>query len=501
LTDPPAEPILTEVLSPRHLLALAGVCAFTIWFGFVACATDPGLDTPKGGKKDASGDGSGGGGGIPSGDAWPQGGFGSPCTVQTDCIEGKCVDTGQGKPKLTCVLPCKTTGNACPNGAYCTFHPDEGYICVPDVGNQCSKCISDADCPSTGDKCVPSPKIDRFCARDCSYDSQCPAGNVCVAVGDYPPDAGASAPDGGSVGDAGSPTKPLKMCVPSGNESCPCNAKRDGVKRVCTSTSGSVVCEGTETCNGSTSKWEDCSASTPKPEICDGADNDCNGTKDDGTPAALCGTAPPHATWTCNVGVCEVEACEDGWSQFPPGNPSAGCTCQTDTGEPNDTCATPKASGSVSDANTTALTLSGHLSSSSDVDWFQFDTVDSDEGTTNSYHIKIVFSAPATNNEFIFDVVRGAVCGTPDAKHSDLTSYDWCVDGTGTVGGNTVGESSCGPTAPIHCGPHGKPYFIRVKRKPGATPTCDEYKLTVTAKGGGSCDFTQACDTQIDEGP
>jgi hypothetical protein len=102
---------------------------------------------------------------------------------------------------------------------------------------------------------------------------------------------------------------------------------------------------------------------------------------------------------------------------------------------------------------------------------------------------------------FVFDVVRGAVCGTPDSKHSDLTSYDWCVDGTGTVGPNTVGEQSCGATAPIHCGPHGKPYFIRVKRKPGATPTCSAYTLTVTATGGGTCDFTQACDTQIDEGP
>ncbi len=487
--------------SLRRLLAL-GLCTITTWF--VACATDAGLDTPPGGKKDASSDQNnlGGGGGIISGDAWPAGGFGSPCTAQPDCIQGKCVDIGQGKPKLTCVIPCATTGNACPNGAYCVFEKDEGYICIPDANNQCAQCVADVDCPSVGDHCTPSPKIDRFCARDCSFDGMCPTGNVCVDVGGYPP---GSASDGGlpdaGLGEAGPPSKPAKMCVPLGDDSCPCDSKRDGAKRICSQTNGSVVCEGTETCNGASKSWEGCTASSPKPEVCDGADNDCNGTPDDGTPATLCGAAPPHASWKCNQGACEVDACDPGWAAFPPGTPAQGCACQVEAGEPNDTCATATAAGSVSDANTTALTLTGRLSGDADVDWFQFDTVDSDEGTTNSYHIKIVFSQPASNSEFEFDVIRGTGCGTPDSKHSSLTSYDWCVDGTGTVASKTVGEKSCGPTAPLHCGPHGKSYYVRVRRKAGATPTCGQYALTVTAKGGGTCDFTQACDPQIDEGP
>ena len=134
------------------------------------------------------------------------------------------------------------------------------------------------------------------------------------------------------------------------------------------------------------------------------------------------------------------------------------------------------------------------------MDWWKFDTVDSDEGTTNSYHIKVSFSAPTTNDEFVFDIVRGDPCtDTPDAKHTSLTSYDWCVDGSGTVGGKTVGEKTCGTTAPIHCGPHSKPYYMRVKRKTGATRSCTQYTLTVTAKGTMTCDFTQACDPQIDD--
>jgi hypothetical protein len=40
-----------------------------------------------------------------------------------------------------------------------------------------------------------------------------------------------------------------------------------------------------------------------------------------------------------------------------------------------------------------------------------------------------------------------------------------------------------------------------VRRKAGATGTCSQYTLTITAKGGGVCDFAQACDPQINEVP
>jgi hypothetical protein len=242
------------------------------------------------------------------------------------------------------------------------------------------------------------------------------------------------------------------------------------------------VCEGTEQCNGATGKWEGCTAGAPQPEICDGADNDCNGTPDDGTPDKLCASQgnPAHATWACNVGQCEIASCDSGWVNYPPTlPPSAGCPCDI--------------------GNTTALNITGRLTSDADSDWYTFDTVDSDEGSTNSYHLKIGFSAPPSNGEFVFDVVRGGACKVPDAKHTELLDYDWCVDGSGKVGGKDVGEKSCGPTAPLHCGPHGKKYFVRVHRAIGVAGTCAQYTLTVTAKGGGTCDFTQACDPQVDE--
>lgn len=493
------------MVSPRRLLALVlGV----VMIGFVACAENVGVDDGPGGKGgDASTEGGGGtgakDGGVSGNDGgWPTGSFGSPCTKTSDCGTGFCTDIGQAASKSVCVEKC-TAGKACPAGGYCTFHEGHGYICVPDTQNQCAKCTTDAECPNIGDRCTPSPKIDRFCARDCSFDQQCPTGFECVSSGSYPP--GMPQPDAGApdaaVGDAGA--KPAKMCVPVSGDSCPCNSKRDGVKRRCTKTNGSVTCEGTEICNGAKQQWEGCTAGSPQPELCDGADNDCNGTPDDGTITQLCPGTAPHATWKCAFGACEVGTCDAGWAAFPPGPAKNGCACQLDASEPgNDTCsATATSAGSVTDANTTPLAIKGTLSSATDVDWWRFDTVDSNESTTNSYHIKIEFTAPTTNSEFTFDVIRGAACATPDSKHSDLTSYDWCVDGTGTVGGKTVGEKACGATAPIHCGPHTKPYFVRVKRKSGSTPTCSQYTLTVTAKGGGTCDFTQACDPQINEAP
>jgi hypothetical protein len=493
------------VLLPRRLLALAAG-ALTTWF--VACAQDAGLDDTGhggGGGTDGGGDGQAGTGGKEGGIAgsdsgWPTGGFGSPCNKDADCTKGSCVDIGQAKPYKACVIPCDA---GCPPNGYCGFHPDKGYLCLPDVGNQCAPCTVDAECPNVGDHCTPSPNVDRFCARDCSNDGKCPTGFECVAPSSYPP--GLPQPDGGTPdagsGEAGA-AKPAKMCVPTGGQSCPCDDKRDGVKRKCKKTSGTLTCEGLETCNGSKKAWEGCTAGSPQPEKCDGADNDCDGTADNGTPDTLCagqGT-PPHAKWACVAGACQIGSCDPGWAAYPPGAPSAGCACAVDAAEPtNDSCsASLPSAGSVTDANTTALKLSGTLSSDSDEDWFKFDTIDSDESTTNSYHIKIAFTAPASNTEFVFDVLRGA-CGAPNATHSNLTDYDWCVDGTGTVAGKTVGEKACGPTAPIHCGPHSKPYYVRVKRKPGAPGTCALYTLTVTAKGGAPCDFTKACDPQIDE--
>lgn len=506
----------------RRLALLFVSTVLSAWA--VSCAEDAGVDTgytPIDGGEEAAGGAAGAGGasGTGGGGGWPTSGLGSPCKLDADCTSKQCTDIGQSKPNKVCTESCKA-GKPCANGGYCAWQPEKGYVCVPDTGSQCSQCAASADCKNVGDECVTSPLFDRFCGRDCSFDGICPSGFSCVSPSAYgpggTPDGGApdgGAPEGG-VGEAGAQPDPHRVCVPDSGDSCPCSDKYAGQTRTCFQASGAFTCEGKETCNGSTGAWEGCSASSPKAETCDGADNDCDGVKDNGTDDALCageGPKPAHSSWVCDksAGQCSVGTCDVGWARYPTNlPPSAGCACQVEPADQspasNDTCASATPSGTVSDANTNALTLTGRLSSDTDEDWYRFETVDADNGAQNDYHIRIRFTAPApSNDEFVFDVIRGSTCASTDAKHSELTEYDWCVDGAGTdSGGAAIGEGSCGPSTSRHCGPHDQSYLVRVHRKAGAVGSCSSYTLTVTAKGGDACDFSQAtgtCDAQVNQ--
>jgi hypothetical protein len=144
----------------------------------------------------------------------------------------------------------------------------------------------------------------------------------------------------------------------------------------------------------------------------------------------------------------------------------------------------------VSDAAPNSIVITGSLSADADVDFWSFDTVDTAQGNTNTYHVSIDFTAPAPNDEFVVDVMRGSVCSdSPSGASTGITSYDWCVDGND---GNQ-GELNCGPQAPVHCGNHTSQYYLRVSRKPGVTPTCTQYQITITATGGDPCVFPQQC--------
>jgi hypothetical protein len=265
------------------------------------------------------------------------------------------------------------------------------------------------------------------------------------------------------------------------------------VTHSCKRTNTHGVCEGTETCDGTTKKWSGCDAADPKAETCNGKDDNCDGKIDDGTPEALCsGTAPPHTAWTCTSGKCVGGACADGWLAYPAGDPANGCLCKADADEPaNSTCSGAKVGNfaTISDTGGEILVMKGTLSSDADVDYWKFTAKDTLEAGTNSYHVAVDFTAPAVNDEFVFDVMRGACSATPSGPGTSVTSYDWCVDGMSAD--STKGQGTC--TAP--CKDFSTDYFIRVSRKAGATKTCTEYALKVTAKGGVGrpCDFASEC--------
>jgi len=261
--------------------------------------------------------------------------------------------------------------------------------------------------------------------------------------------------------------------------------------------SASGVCTGTETCNGDTKQWEGCTAGSPETEVCNAKDDNCNGMIDEGDPNDLCidqGPPPENSSWICQLGMCKLGPCDMGWTQYPPG--TMGCTCAQELGEPNGQCAAATGAGMVDDTPGSSITITGTLSSATDVDVWVFDTVDTDEMITNSYHVSIDFTAPMPNDEFVFDVMRIAPMSMdtcqdmPSGPATGLTSYDWCVDG---VGGTMQGEEVCSVDGAIHCNNWSGKYYVRVSRKPGATGSCAEYSIVVTGEGGDACDFTSQC--------
>jgi hypothetical protein len=145
--------------------------------------------------------------------------------------------------------------------------------------------------------------------------------------------------------------------------------------------------------------------------------------------------------------------------------------------------------GSVQSVGGTPIVINGTLSSATDTEYYGFNTIDTPEAATNSYHVSISFTMPSPNNEFVMDVERGGPCvDAPTGPTTNITSYDWCVNGTSA----NVGEAPCGPAAAHHCADHSSQYFLHVYRNSTATPSCTPFQITITG-GGGSCDVAATC--------
>jgi hypothetical protein len=197
-------------------------------------------------------------------------------------------------------------------------------VCVPTTVANCQACASNNDCSGgVGHVCVAMAGEGHFCAARCDQTAGvgcngvigeqgcCPSNYLCQQVGSD------------------------RVCQPKGG-SCRCTAESAGMTRVCTRTSSadSTVCVGADTCSEvspGTYGWGGC-VLTAVTETCDGRDNDCNGTVDEGytvggsyhldTNCGACGNscvarfsvATHHATGACNpahAGApdCEIASC------------------------------------------------------------------------------------------------------------------------------------------------------------------------------------------------
>ncbi|MCB9740275.1 MAG: hypothetical protein H6747_13525, partial [Deltaproteobacteria bacterium] len=202
------------------------------------------------------------------------GGAGCVCSGNSDCDNGLCIDTPDGK---RCAEKCIDT---CKNGYSCKQFGDSDvvFVCLPDYLSLCSPCQSKSDCAYQGVEalCLDYGALGHFCGGKCKQDSDCPDENyACVDVLDE---------DSGSL---------VKQCKRKPDDTgaptlCPCTAwsKAAAKKTTCTVTNAIGTCSGTRQCgpNG----MSDCSAPTPVEESCNNLDDDCDGQTDVLPASAVC---------------------------------------------------------------------------------------------------------------------------------------------------------------------------------------------------------------------
>jgi hypothetical protein len=186
----------------------------------------------------------------------PTGMFGAPCSSNGECIDGYCVQPVGGVGGV-CTRVCN---NDCPTDWSCrAVHVSDNPVnlCIPNAPQLCLACAADTECGG-GAACLQIDGEGR-CATSCTTD--CPTGYQCVAD---------------STG-----THSGSYCQPM-DGSCTCTAMMAGGTRACTNTNTVGTCFGTQTCDPATG-WSACNAPTAAPETCNGLDEDCDFLIDEDT--------------------------------------------------------------------------------------------------------------------------------------------------------------------------------------------------------------------------
>jgi len=229
------------------------------------------------------------------------GSFSYPCTKDSECLSGHCVVTNDGK---VCSMLCQ---DECAPGWTCALYtpslPDSVYICVQGFVNLCKPCDADTDCQTNGadvgDRCVSYGGQGSFCGAACG--GECPDGYACEE---------AELSSGGTA---------MQCALQSGTCECKLWFVEENADTRCYEENEWGLCEGTRTCGGD--GLTACDAKVPAEEVCDAADDDCDGSVDEDTGGGSCFVANENGACTgveeclngtleCNAATPEKEACD-----------------------------------------------------------------------------------------------------------------------------------------------------------------------------------------------
>jgi hypothetical protein len=209
-----------------------------------------------------------------------------------------------------------------------------------------------------------------------------------------------------------------------------------------------------------------CTPGAPVLESCNLLDDDCDGTPDDGTGAALCPAAAGATNYMCTAGMCSFE-CNPG--QFDVnGTYSDGCECSAGTaGSP--VCAAASSLGTIAAGE--AASTTGVIADGAEA-WFTVNFPSTFRGPVNG-NIQLSLTGPSAPN-FRFDVFTnctGTTAPVATGSATDIVSYTF------------VDDASSGINA--YTGPHTVPWpgtvLVRVRRvMPVTTCTQGVYNLSVS---------------------
>ena len=216
--------------------------------------------------------------------------LGYPCVANDDCNSGWCILSANGK---VCTKPCL---DECPDGWVCRQRvaSDPVFLCLPRWLHVCDPCRESSDCSSgegdLGHHCLDLGVAGKFCGGECASDGRCPAGYSCREV-----------PIGGGTLEV--------QCVPdSGTCACSPLAVQLQLSTSCAVQNQHGVCDGERMCT--TSGLSACDADEPLAEVCNGADDNCNGIADDLTDPScfvtnVNGSCPGTGTCIQGLEICD----------------------------------------------------------------------------------------------------------------------------------------------------------------------------------------------------